>query len=143
MHTLYCSMFLPYINYCTEVWGNTYVTNIKPICLLQKKTVRIINNAGFNDHTNELFLTSKIIKFQDLVKFKTATVMYKAKNKLPPANIQYLFDTKEHLSYDLRGKNKFAIKYARTKTMCVSVVGVKIWNTINNNIANAESLQKF
>ena len=71
MHTLYCSMFLPYINYCTEVWGNTYVTNVKPICLLQKKIIRIINNAGFNDHTNELFLKGKIIKFHDLVKFKT------------------------------------------------------------------------
>ena len=145
MHTLYCSMFLPYINYCTEVWGNTYVTNVKPICLLQKKIVRIINSGGFNDHTNELFLMSKIIKFHDLVKFKTATIMYKAKNKFLPANIQHLFDTKEHLNYNLRGKNKFSTKYARTKTktMCVSVVGVKIWNNIDNNIAEAESLQKF
>ena len=58
--------------------------------------------------------------------------MYNAKNKLLPANIQYLFATKEHLSYNLRGKNKFATKYARTKTkiMCVSVVGVKIWRTL-------------
>ena len=145
MHTLYCSMFLPYINYCTEVWGNTYVSNIKPICLLQKKIVRIINNAGFNDHTNEMFLKSKIIKFHDLVQFKTATIMYKAKNKLLPTNIQHLFDTKEHLNYNLRGKNKFSTKYVRTKakTMCVSVVGVKIWNNIDNNIAEAESLQKF
>ena len=96
--------------------------------MLPKKIVRIINNAGFNYHTNELFLKSKIIKFHDLVQFKTATIMYKAKNKLLPANIQHLFDTKEDLNYNLRGKNKFSAKYARTKTktMCVSVVGVKI-----------------
>ena len=113
--------------------------------MLQKKIVRIINNAGFNDHANELFLTNKMIKFHDLVKFKTATIMYKAKNILLPANIQYLFDTKEHLNYNLRGRNKFSSKYARTKTkiMCVSVVGVKIWNTIVNNIQDAESLQTF
>ena len=58
MHTLYVSMFLQYINYCTEIWGNVYVINVKPICLLQKKLVGIINNAGLIDHTNELFLTS-------------------------------------------------------------------------------------
>ena len=27
MHLLYCSLFLPYIYYCCEIWGNTYVTN--------------------------------------------------------------------------------------------------------------------
>ena len=85
--------------------------------------MRIINNAGFNDHANELFLTNKMIKFHDLVKFKTDTIMYKAKNILLPANIQYLFDTKEHLNYNLRGRNKFSSKYARTKTknnVCIS-----------------------
>ena len=29
LYTLYYSMFLPCINYRTEVWGNTYITNEK------------------------------------------------------------------------------------------------------------------
>ena len=28
MHILYYSLFMPYIMYCAEVWGNTYATNI-------------------------------------------------------------------------------------------------------------------
>ena len=106
LHTLYCSMFLPYINYCSEVWGNTYITNIKPICLLQKKAIRIINNSGFKDHTHELFLKSRVIKFLGLVKLKTAIVMYKAKNKLLPINIQTLFDSNVNVNYSLRNKKK-------------------------------------
>ena len=27
-YILYCSLLLPYINYCSAIWGNTYVTNI-------------------------------------------------------------------------------------------------------------------
>ena len=34
LYTLYCSLFLPYINYCSEIWGNTYVTNLNPIYIL-------------------------------------------------------------------------------------------------------------
>ena len=38
MRTLYCSLFLPYINYCCEVWGITYKSTIDSIVKLQKKS---------------------------------------------------------------------------------------------------------
>ena len=31
MLTLYCSLFLPYLTYCCEIWGNTYATNVNCI----------------------------------------------------------------------------------------------------------------
>ena len=34
---LYNSLFLPYLNYCVEIWGNTYLTNTNNIFLLQKE----------------------------------------------------------------------------------------------------------
>ena len=37
MRTLYCSLFLPHLMYCCEIWGNTYVTNIQCIILIQKE----------------------------------------------------------------------------------------------------------
>ena len=37
MLILYHSLFLPYIMYCIEVWGNTYATNLKCLVLLQKR----------------------------------------------------------------------------------------------------------
>ena len=37
MYILYCSLLLPYINYCSEMWGNAYVTNIKCITVMQKQ----------------------------------------------------------------------------------------------------------
>ena len=35
LFTLYCALFLPYLSYCCEVWGNTCKSNIEPIYLLQ------------------------------------------------------------------------------------------------------------
>ena len=35
---LYYSLFLPYLSYCCEVWGNTYSSNIKKMCIYCKKS---------------------------------------------------------------------------------------------------------
>ena len=40
---LYNTLILPYLSYCSEVWGRTYVTNLNPLFVKQKKFVRIID----------------------------------------------------------------------------------------------------
>ncbi len=37
MHTLYCTLILPYLNYACEIWGNTFETRLTRIVHLQKK----------------------------------------------------------------------------------------------------------
>ena len=76
---LYCSLFLPYLTYCAEIWGNTYKSNIQCIFLLQKKIVRIVYGANFKDQTDVIFQDLNFLKFYDLVKLKTCDVMYRAK----------------------------------------------------------------
>ena len=41
MHIFYYSVFMPYVMYCAEVWGNTYATHIHCLVLLQKKDYKI------------------------------------------------------------------------------------------------------
>ena len=84
MLTLYCSLFLPYLTYCCEIWGNTYATNVNCIFVIQKKLVRIIHHEGRLAHTNSLFNQVHSLKFHDLVKYRTAVVMFKLYyDKLP------------------------------------------------------------
>ena len=72
MHILNYSLFMPYIMNCAEVWGNTYATNIHCLVLLQKRVAKRL------DHTNLLFHNVHILKLPDLVKLKTAIIMFKA-----------------------------------------------------------------
>ena len=55
MHILYFSLFMPYIMYCAEVWGNTYAANVQCLVLLQKRVIRLLCGAKRLDHTNILF----------------------------------------------------------------------------------------
>ena len=34
---LYDSLFVPYLSYCSEIWGNTYKTNINQLCIRTTK----------------------------------------------------------------------------------------------------------
>ena len=69
MRILYCSVFLPYINYCSEIWENTYPTNINGIVLLQKRAIRLLFDADRLEHTAPVFRRANVLKFTDLVKF--------------------------------------------------------------------------
>ena len=38
LYSLYCTLSMPYLNYCCEAWGNTYKSRIHPLHMLQKKS---------------------------------------------------------------------------------------------------------
>ena len=42
LRVLYCSIFLPYVNYCCKVWGTTYSSTTNCIYILLKKAIRVI-----------------------------------------------------------------------------------------------------
>ena len=144
LHILYCTMILPYLTYCVEAWGNTYKTAIHPLSILQKRALRVINNTGYRDHTNILFYNSHILKFPDLIKFKTAQVMYRAKNKLLPTNIQNRFPDKE-IHYDLRNPSDFEQPLARLtlKSMSVASCGMSLWSGLAEDIRKSLNINHF
>ena len=88
------------VNYCSEIWGNTYVTNLNPIYILQKKSMRIISNVGYRDSTNDLFYNLKIVKFYDLIKIKICVAIYKAKYSILPSNLLSLIDLNLNTVYN-------------------------------------------
>ena len=77
------------------------------LCLVTGK-VRLICGDQWLDHTSILFYDLRILKLPDMVNLKTAEIMYKAFNN--------------------------SIWYASTnpKTMCISINGVKIWNSFDS-----------
>ena len=57
--------------YCSEIWGNTYVTNIQCIILLQKSVIRLIHGANRWVHTNSFFYSYRIQKITDIFELNT------------------------------------------------------------------------
>ena len=139
---LYYSLFYPYMSYCIEVWGGAYNSNLRSIYLKQKHVIRVICKTNRLEHTSSLFSMLKILKFNDVVILKTATVMFNGYRSLLPSNIQRLLELQEN---NRRSQKVFRLKFARTtlKQHCLSFYGVKLWNSLPLELRMSGSINIF
>ena len=75
--TLYCSLVLPYINYCNVVWACTYHSKLDKMNKLQKRVIKIIANVGFLSHTESLFSKYCILSVFELNQLQIGMLMVK------------------------------------------------------------------
>ena len=142
---LYNALILPYLFYCCEVWGNASSYLIERVVVVQKRAIRVISKSEYRAHTLPLFSKHKLLKFSDIVQFKTLLIMHKAKEGSLPANIQLFFKIKPSSNVNTRQEGKFYVLFARTKlkSKCISICGVKLWNKLNSNISGIKSFNNF
>ena len=88
MNTLYYSLILSHLQYCTLLWAKTYSTCLNKLRrILQKKAIRIITQSHYLAHTDPLFSKLKLLKLDDLYKHQLGIYMYKStKGLLPDSN---------------------------------------------------------
>ena len=73
---LYYTLIFPYLSYAATTWGNTYLTTLKPLTIHQKKAVRLICFAEFNEHSSPLFFKLGILKLSDVIFLQNALFMH-------------------------------------------------------------------
>ena len=134
---VYYALIHSYLNYNICCYLGTSDANVNRLFLLQKRAVRIINGAGFLDHTDPLFYAKNILKIRDLYKLNVGLYMYE---RWDAGNYE-----RNH-SYNTRNRNDLLPRQTRltvTHDNSLSCIGPNIWNNIPDNIRNATSLSSF
>ena len=108
MKTRYSSLIASHLQYCTLLWANSRVTNIRKLQLLQKKAIRIITSSHYIAHTDPLFSTTKLLKLDDLYKYKLGIFMHKVTHCQLPQNMSSMFLRIDNIhSHQLRNQNAY------------------------------------
>ena len=146
--SLYCTLVLPYIQYCNIIWAKTYSTNLGKIFKLQKRMIRIIANVGFRDHTKPLFFKLKLLTVYDINKYQTAAFLFRCINyprTLPPIFQTYFVHNDEIHNYNTRTASKLHITQVRTTTrkMTLRQSGTLLWNSLDDTITLSKTLKSF
>ena len=89
LYSLYHSLILSHLQYCTLLWANAYYSHLHKLRLLQKKAIRIISNTDYRAHSSKLFLKLKLLKLDDIMTFQLGTFMYKINNNKLPSMIPH------------------------------------------------------
>jgi len=99
---LYSSLVLPYLHYCSIIWGCSSPNKLKSLIVYYKKGcrgLRIIAKAEFRAHTTPLFKKYSLLKIMDICQFQIAFFMFKFTiSKLSSMFNSYFTYTKFHPS---------------------------------------------
>ena len=143
LHTLYNSLFLPYLNYCNIIWASTFSSYIKPLVLLQKKVIRIITHSPPRTHTKPLFLRLNILPISSIYKFQVSCFVFSHINKLLPTPLSSLFQLNlECHDYSTRSRFNLHKTFIRYQ-FAIRSQAPAVWNSIPLFLRNSLNTSNF
>ena len=144
LRSLYFTLINPYYEYCNLVWSsNRYVGEI---VTLQKKAVRIICGANWNDHTLPLFKKMCILRVDEIHRLQLACFMFKVHHKMLPLCFIEMFTLNAAVhTHNTRQFQHYHVVSRRTNIMdsTVRIAGAKLWNNLSSSMKCMSNLCTF
>ena len=144
--TLYYALIYPYLDYGITLWGSTHNSYIKTLFVKQKKAIRIITGAKYNEHTTPLFKELKLLKLNDIHDFKVSKYMYSLINRTLPEPISTLITSNSMIhTHNTRNRYNPHINIRRTNIAAKSLrhKGPITWYKLPNEIKAAKTMNAF
>lgn len=141
--TLYFTLVYPYLNYGIILWGATYKCHTNKVVKMQKRAVRNICNARYNDHSDPLFLSQNILKFENIYQLEVIKIVYNFYNKLLPNPLMHIFllNQQVHNRHTRQQGNLYTHRCrTRMATQSVKYKGPLIWNNLPCQIKEMKDL---
>ena len=145
---IYFTLIHSHLTYTNTVWSTHISGKQKKIIeKIQKYCLRSIVKKPHYTHTDPLFKSLKIMKFEDLRCLEQCKLAYKVKNKLMPKAIMELFDSlgKKKHQYNTREKNLPNIKRHKSDLYNKSFLckSISYYNELNSTIKKSPTLYEF
>jgi len=128
------------------LWGtSTSCENINRIRIMQKKAIRLIKNANYNDHTAPIRKELSLLSIDDVINLELAKYMYKYTYDILPCELRkFLTKSNEIHSHDTRHGNTIAIKrkFAPLDHSFL-VKAPNFWNKIKRDKKEIRNMKRF
>ena len=143
---IYNTIMLPHLNYCNEIWGNTYSSHINTLHILQKRALRLITNSKFDSPSLPIFVKLCILPVYDLIKLNILLFMYKFHHDMLPKIFMNMFKTNSSFhSYPTRQNHllRKPIAHSTKRTHSIRFSGAHEWNSISTDLKSSSTLSRF
>ena len=131
----YCFIY-PFLTYNIIVWGSTFPSLLNKLIAQHKRTIRVLDDLSYNEHTSESFRRLNLLKFDDIYKYHASIYMFKNINNP-------LFQS----NHDLNTRNVHSLQPAFNRlSICqhsINYRGPHIWNSLPREIRGHLNLNSF
>ena len=140
------SLIYSYINYCNLIWGSAYNSVLKPLHILLKKAVRIINGSHYLDSTEPIFQSLELLNIYQVFKLNCLQFAYKClkDDKFPQFKMKIIKNSTVH-NYETRINDLYRPPPERLEMCQKSFLyqSVKLWNLIEEGVRKYNALIIF
>lgn len=143
---LYYALAHPFIDYGLALWGNTHISYLNKIIILQKKILRTINGAKYNEHTNTFFYNMNILKVPELYTWQLGKYMYRSFMGSLPHYLQICFMRNKDLhNYQTRHQLNLCVPSHKKNLFHKSLFcnGPVVWNSLDQALKTLTTMTKF
>jgi len=146
LHTLYCTLVLPYLNYGILIWGDTCKTYLDKLVKLQKWAIRTVSNSHYRSHSRPLFTKYNVLTVDDMYLLELGVFMYKySTNDLPVAFNNYFSKRSDIHGYHTRRLNNLNLTNNKKvfPDHSIRTNGPILWNTLESTLKKSNSIKHF
>ena len=146
LHTLYCTLISPYLNYGILIWGNTCKSYLDKLVKLQKWALRTITNSHYRSHTGPLFAECNILTVTDMYNLELGVFMYRFSiGDLPVAFKNYFSKRSDIHDYPTRHGNDLNLTNNKKlfSDQTIRTRGPILWNLLPTTVKDSKSAKHF
>jgi hypothetical protein len=147
LRKLYFSLFHSHLLYCINILSCTSQSNLNRIAVLQKKAIRIITNAHYNEHTIPLFLANKILPFDKLIYLHRLLFMHSVAYDYahPTFDNTWTKNNTRNTGHELRNQDFFTLTNVRIESFrkLPLYALASEWNNLSDNIRLQQNRTTF
>ena len=146
LHTLYCTLISPYLNYDTLIWGNTCKWYLDKLVKLQKWAIRTITNSHYRSHTGPLFAECNILTVTNMYNLELGVFMYRFSIDDQPVAFKNYFRKRSDI-YDYPTRHGNDLNLTNNKNLfsdhTIRTRGSILWNSLPTTVKDSKSAKHF
>ena len=146
LRTLYLTLIYAHLTYCLAIWSGTCKKYLSKLTVLQKRAIRHISSANYNDHTSVLFSSLHLLKFQDIINLKVAIFTYSSIHHILPVSLDNIFSYNLDIhTHNTREASNIHIPRCHTSFANNSLVNraSMTWNNLPLEIRFSPTIKSF
>ena len=143
--TLYNTLILPYIDYCSTVWSASLrKKDLVRLQKIQNRAMRIILKCPARTHITDMLDTLKWMSIKQRFHYNYCILIWKILNGKTPEYLsnQFTLASQSH-NYNTRFASTGSIIHQSTTPKSLGFVAPTIWNAIPQHVRDAGSLYSF